>query len=80
MKRISRNSLRHLRLAEGRHQSEPTCDNCLWMTIVGTASGNHRHCDQMGLYIPDHDIHPTCQLHHRTSRISRTLAAKGGEL
>ena len=44
---------KQVRVTQGKHQGEPTCDNCLWMTIIKTGSGNHRHCDLMGLYIPD---------------------------
>ena len=70
--------LRQVRLADGHHQSEPTCDNCLWMTIIKSGSGNHRHCDQMNLYIPDWEQFPTCPLHTRMNRMSRNIATYGG--
>ena len=70
--------LRQVRLADGKHQSDPTCDNCLWMTILKSGSGNHRHCDQMNLYIPDWEMFPTCSLHTRMNRMSRTIATHGG--
>ena len=49
---MTRAMRKKVRVAEGKHQGEPTCDNCGLMTILKTGSGNHRHCDLMGLYIP----------------------------
>ena len=74
--RPDKKTLGKARIVEGKHQGEPTCDNCLWMTIKKTGSGNHRHCDQLGLYIPDWEMFPTCGLHHRMNATSRKLAKK----
>ncbi|MBQ8959468.1 MAG: hypothetical protein IJ057_13375 [Bacteroidales bacterium] len=68
---------KQLRLTEGRHQTEPTCDNCGLMTLVSSGSGTHRRCDAMGLYIPDWEMFPTCALHTRLNKTSRQLARHG---
>ena len=60
-----------------RKPKEPTCDNCDNMTILQTGSGNHRHCDLMGLYIPDNEQSPTCDLHMAISKFERLMSAKG---
>lgn len=78
MKRTEKKIMRHVRPAEGKHQTEPTCDNCGLMTIRQTASGNHRHCDLYGLFIPDQEMYPSCELHTRMNRTSRQLALHGG--
>ena len=74
---MTRAMRKKVRIAEGKHQGEPTCDNCLWMTIMKTGSGNHRHCDAMGLYIPDWEMFPTCSLHTWTNKTSREHARLG---
>lgn len=71
---MTRAMCKKVRVTEGKHQGEPTCDNCLWMTIIKSGSGNHRHCDQMGLYIPDWEMYPSCSLHHRMNATSLRLA------
>lgn len=60
-----------------RRPKEPTCDNCDHMTIRRTVSGNHRHCDLMGLYIPDNEQSPTCDFHSAISKFERLLSSKG---
>lgn len=74
---MTRAMRKKVRVAEGRHQGEPTCDNCGLMTILKTGSGNHRHCDLMGLYIPDWEQFPSCSLHTWQNRTSSTLARIG---
>lgn len=74
---MTRAMRKKVRVAEGRHQGEPTCDNCGLMTIIKSGSGNHRHCDLMGLYIPDWEQFPTCSLHTWQNRTSSTLARIG---
>lgn len=56
-----------------------TCDNCAWMTIISTGSGNHRRCEQMGIYIPDEEQFPTCAMHTKTNSKCRHMAETGGE-
>ena len=74
---MTRAMRKKVRVTEGKHQGEPTCDNCGLMTILKTGSGNHRHCDLMGLYIPDWEMFPTCSLHTWQNRTSSTLARIG---
>ena len=74
--KMTRKDMRVVRVTVGKHQSEPTCDNCAWMTIRSTGSGTHRHCDQMGLYIPDQEMFPCCELHTWQNATSRKLAKK----
>lgn len=74
---MTRAMRKKVRVAEGRHQGEPTCDNCGLMTIITSGSGTHRHCDLMGLYIPDWEMFPTCSLHTWQNRTSSTLARIG---
>lgn len=74
---MTRAMRKKVRVAEGKHQGEPTCDNCGQMTILKTGSGNHRHCDLMGLYIPDWEMYPPCSLHTWQNRTSSTLARIG---
>lgn len=66
-----------VRVASGKHQGEPTCDNCAWMTLRKCSDGNHRHCDQLNLYIPDREMYPTCDLHTWLNAASRKLSGKG---
>lgn len=72
-----------------RKPKEPTCDNCDNMTIRQTASGNHRHCDLLNLYIPDNEMFPSCSYHAAIAKFERrfesgkarlmnTLRTKGG--
>ncbi len=68
---------RHGFLVAVRKPKEPTCDNCANMTVRHTGSGNHRHCDLMGLYIPDNEQSPTCDLHMAISKFERLMSAKG---
>ena len=74
---MTRAMRKKVRVADGKHQGEPTCDNCGLMTIITSGSGNHRHCDLMGLYIPDWEMFPTCSLHTWQNRTSSTLARIG---
>ena len=60
-----------------RKPKEPTCDNCDHMTIRRTGSGNHRHCDLMGLCIPDNEQSPSCSFHSAVSKFERMMSAKG---
>lgn len=71
---LTRAMRKKVKVTDGKHQSEPTCDNCGMMTIRQCGSGNHRHCDMMGLYIPDYEMFPTCPLHTRLNKASRELA------
>lgn len=66
-----------VKIVVGKHQGEPTCDNCDLMTIRLCGSGNHRHCDILNLYIPDYEMFPSCELHTWTNPTSRVLAKKG---
>ena len=59
-----------------RKPAEPTCDNCDYMTIRTIGSGTHRHCDLMGLYIPDNEQSPSCDLHSAINKFERMMAAK----
>ena len=68
---------RHGFLVAVRKPKEPTCDNCANMTVRHTRSGNHRHCELMGLYIPDNEQSPTCDLHMAISKFERLMSAKG---
>ncbi len=74
---MTRAMRKKVKVTQGKHQGEPTCDNCGLMTIIKTGSGNHRHCDLMGLYIPDWEQFPTCSLHTWQNRTSSTLARIG---
>lgn len=70
--------MQHVRVAEGRHHAEPTCDNCGLMSLRTFRDGTlHRHCDILGLYIPDHEMFPSCQLHTWQNRTSCTIARTG---
>lgn len=71
---MTRAMRKKVRVAQGKHQGEPTCDNCGLMTIITSGSGTHRHCDLMGLYIPDWEMYPSCSLHHRMNATSLRLA------
>lgn len=68
---------KRVRVAEGRHQGEPTCDNRGLMTIITSGSGTHRHCDLLGLFIPDEEMFPSCDLHTWLNRISLALSRNG---
>ena len=60
-----------------RKPKNPTCDNCDHMTIRNFKDGTaHRHCDLMGLYVPDNEQSPTCDLHTAISKFERMMAAK----
>ena len=53
--------MQHVRVAEGKHQGEPTYDNCGLMSLRTFRDGTiHRHCDILNLYIPDHEMFPSC--------------------
>ena len=67
---------RMVKIVGGKHQGEPTCDNCQMMTIRHCGSGNHRHCDLLNLYIPDYEMFPSCELHTWMNATSRRLASK----
>lgn len=70
--------LRHLRPADGKHNAEPTCDNCGLMSIRNFINGTaHRHCDLLGLFIPDEEMFPSCDLHTWLNRISLALSRNG---
>jgi len=70
--------LRQMRPAEGKHQAEPICDNCGLMSFRNFANGTvHRHCDIMGLFIPDEEMFPSCSLHTWQNRTSCTIARTG---
>ena len=71
-------ALRQVRITQGSHQSEPTCDNCGLMSMRNFANGTtHRHCDIMGLFIPDEEMFPTCSLHTWQNRTSVAVARIG---
>ena len=74
---MTRAMRKKVKATQGKHQGEPTCDNCGLMTILKTGSGNHRHCDLMGLYIPDWEQFPSCSLHTWTNKTSREHARLG---
>ena len=74
---MTRAMRKKVKVTQGKHQGEPTCDNCGLMTIITSGSGIHRHCDLMGLYIPDWEMFPTCSLHTWQNRTSSTLARIG---
>ena len=44
-------------------KAKPQEHNCGHMTVRKTGSGNHRHCDLRGLYIPDHEQSPSNTFH-----------------
>ena len=74
---MTRAMRKKVRVAQGRHQGEPTCDNCGLMSLRTFRDGTlHRHCDIMGLFIPDEEMFPSCNLHTWQNRTSRTLARK----
>ena len=64
-------------LVAERKPKEPTCDNCDHMTIRQTGSGNHRHCDLMGLYIPDNEQSPSCSFHSSVNKFLDRFSGKG---
>ena len=68
---------RMVKIVVGKHQGEPTCDNCGMMAFRNFRDvSTHRHCDLMGLYIPDYEMFPTCELHTWMNATSRRLASK----
>ena len=73
---MTRAMRKKVKVTQGKHQGEPTCDNCGLMNIITSGSGNHRHCDLMNLYIPDWEMFPTCSLHTWQNATSRKLAKK----
>jgi len=75
MKRAMR---KQVRVTQGQHHAEPTCDNCGLMSYRNFRDGStHRHCDILGLFIPDHEMFPSCQLHTWMNRTSCTIARTG---
>ena len=74
---MTRAMRKKVKVTQGKHQGEPTCDNCGHMTIRQSGSGNHRHCDLIGLYIPDWEQFPTCSLHTWQNRTSVAVARIG---
>ena len=71
---MTRAMRKKVRVTEGKHQGEPTCDNCGLMTIITSGSGTHRHCDATGPYIPDWEMYPSCSLHTWQNKTSREQA------
>lgn len=67
-----------------RKPKDPTCDNCNHKsTRIFKDGTTHRHCDLMGLYIPDNEQSPTCDLHSAINKFERMMtdkakARKGG--
>lgn len=60
-----------------RKPAEPICDNCDHMSIRTFKDGTtHRHCDLMGLYIPDNEQSPSCDLHTAINKFERMMTAK----
>lgn len=60
-----------------RKPKNPTCDNCNHMTVRNFRDGTaHRHCDLMGLYVPDNEQSPTCDFHTAVSKFERLMTAK----
>ena len=75
---MTRAMRKKVRIAEGRHQGEPTCDNCGLMSLRNFRDGSaHRFCGILGLFIPDHEMYPSCSLHTWQNRTSSTLARIG---
>lgn len=61
-----------------RKPKNPTCDNCDHMTIRNFKDGTaHRHCDLMGLYVPDNEQSPTCNYHLAVEKFQRRVSAIG---
>jgi hypothetical protein len=76
---MTRAMRKKVKVVSGKHQGEPTCDNCGLMAFRNFRDGStHRHCDLMNLYIPDYEMFPSCELHTRLNRTSRLVAQKGG--
>lgn len=67
-----------------RKPKDPTCDNCANMTVRNFRDGTtHRHCDLMGLFVPDNEQSPTCEFHTALSKFETmmaTRARKGGAI
>ena len=59
-----------------RKPKDPTCDNCANMTVRNVQGAAHRHCDLMGLYIPDNEQSPTCGFHEAVSKFETMMTAK----
>ena len=77
-----RMATKHGYLVAVRKPQDPTCDNCANMTVRNFRDGTaHRHCDLMGLYVPDNEQHPTCDFHQAVSKFEAMMTAharKGG--
>ena len=74
---MTRAMRKKVKVVSGKHQGEPTCDNCGLMAFRNFRDGStHRHCDAIGLYIPDWEMFPTCSLHTWMNEASRKLAKK----
>lgn len=60
-----------------RKPKNPTCDNCANMSMRNFRDGSaHRHCDLMGLFIPDNEQSPTCNFHMAVSKFETMMTAK----
>lgn len=60
-----------------RKPKDPTCANCANMTVRNWRDGSaHRHCDLMGLFIPDTEQSPTCNFHEAISKFEAMMTAK----
>ena len=59
-----------------RKPKKPTCDNCANMTVRNIQGTGHRHCDLMGLYIPETEQSPTCNFHEAVSKFEAMMTAK----
>lgn len=59
-----------------RKPKDPTCDNCANMTVRNIQGTAHRHCDLMGLYVPDNEQSPTCNFHEAVSKFETMMTAK----
>lgn len=69
---------KQVRVTQGKHQCEPTCDNCGLMSFRNFRDGStHRYCGILGLYIPDQEMYPSCNLHTRQNRTSVAVARIG---
>lgn len=80
-KTYRRMATRHGYLVAVRKPKQPTCDNCANMTVRTIHGSAQRHCDLMGLYIPEWEQHPTCNFHQAVSKFETLMAAqarKGG--
>jgi hypothetical protein len=46
------------------------------MTIRQTKDGNHRHCDLMGINIPDNEMFPSCSYHSALMKFQNKFNGK----